>query len=104
MDNLGKIITGLGVLLVVIGLIIWAASDKLSWFGQLPGDIRIERPGFRFVRPHHHHAVAQRRGEFRDLVVWKIFPVNPRTSYVPYGKTTPPRYRVYAVVGNRPHR
>ena len=51
MDNFGKIITGLGMLLVVVGLIIWAASDKLSWFGQLPGDIRIERPGFRFYAP-----------------------------------------------------
>ena len=51
MDNLGKIITGLGVIFVIVGLIIWAASDKLSWFGQLPGDIRIERPGFRFYAP-----------------------------------------------------
>ena len=51
MDNLGKIITGLGVPLVVIGLILWAASDKLGWFGHLPGDIRVERPGFRFYAP-----------------------------------------------------
>jgi hypothetical protein len=38
-------------LLVVIGLIVWLAADKLSWFGRLPGDIAIERPGFRFYAP-----------------------------------------------------
>jgi hypothetical protein len=29
----------------------WLAADKLSWFGSLPGDIKIERPGFRFYAP-----------------------------------------------------
>jgi hypothetical protein len=51
MENLGKFIIGLGVLLVVIGLIVWLAADKLSWFGRLPGDIAIERPGLRFYAP-----------------------------------------------------
>jgi hypothetical protein len=39
----------LGVVLVVIGLLAWLGA--LSWFGRLPGDIRIERPGFRFYAP-----------------------------------------------------
>ena len=51
MENLGKFIIGLGVLLVVIGLVVWLAADKLSWFGRLPGDIAIERPGVRFYAP-----------------------------------------------------
>lgn len=51
MENLGKFIIGLGVLLVVIGLVVWLAADKLSWFGRLPGDIAIERPGLRFYAP-----------------------------------------------------
>jgi hypothetical protein len=46
MENLGKVIVGLGVVVVVAGLVLWFAGDKLSWFGRLPGDIRIERPGF----------------------------------------------------------
>jgi hypothetical protein len=32
-------------MLVIVGLILWFAGDKLNWFGRLPGDIRIERPG-----------------------------------------------------------
>lgn len=46
MENLGKVVVGLGVVVVVAGLVLWFAGDKLSWFGRLPGDIRIERPGF----------------------------------------------------------
>jgi hypothetical protein len=46
MASLGKAIVGIGVTLVIIGLCLWFFSDKLSWFGRLPGDIRIERPGF----------------------------------------------------------
>ena len=37
---------GIGATLIIIGLLFWFAGDKLSWFGRLPGDIRIERPGF----------------------------------------------------------
>lgn len=51
MENLGKVIVGLGVVLVIIGLAIWLLAGKLGWFGQLPGDIRIEREGFRFYAP-----------------------------------------------------
>ncbi len=46
MAPLGKIVVGLGIMLVVVGLILWFAGDKLNWFGRLPGDIRLERPGF----------------------------------------------------------
>jgi hypothetical protein len=46
MAPIGKAIVGIGAMLVIIGLIIWFAGDKLNWFGRLPGDIRIERPGF----------------------------------------------------------
>ena len=51
MENLGKIIVSLGVALVIIGLIIWLLGDKLGWFGQLPGDIHVQRPGFSFYMP-----------------------------------------------------
>ena len=46
MENLGKAIVGLVLVVVAAGLVMWFAGDKLSWFGRLPGDIRIERPGF----------------------------------------------------------
>jgi H+/Cl- antiporter ClcA len=50
-EHLGKIIVGVGVLLVVIGLLVWFAAEKVAWFGNLPGDIQIERPGFRIYIP-----------------------------------------------------
>jgi len=31
----------LGLGLVIVGVLVW--SGALSWFGRLPGDIRIER-------------------------------------------------------------
>jgi hypothetical protein len=37
----GPVLVALGVALVVVGLLVW--SGALSWFGRLPGDIRIER-------------------------------------------------------------
>jgi hypothetical protein len=51
MENLGKIIVGLGLILVVVGLAVWFLGDKLGWLGNLPGDIRVERPGFSFYMP-----------------------------------------------------
>jgi hypothetical protein len=50
-EHLGKIIVGGGVVLVAIGLLVWFAADKVAWFGNLPGDIQIERPGFRIYIP-----------------------------------------------------
>ena len=51
MVTIGKLIVGIGLILVVVGLVVWFAGDKLTWFGQLPGDIKVERPGFRFYAP-----------------------------------------------------
>lgn len=51
MENIGKIMVGLGLLLVLGGLAFWLLGDKLSWFGNLPGDIRVERPNFSFYMP-----------------------------------------------------
>lgn len=41
------ILAGLG--LVVVGFLVWLGA--FSWFGRLPGDIRIERPGYVFYAP-----------------------------------------------------
>jgi len=37
----GLLLVALGLGLVVLGLLVW--SGALSWFGRLPGDIRVER-------------------------------------------------------------
>ena len=46
MENTGKIIAAVGVLLVFVGLTIWLLGDKLGWFGRLPGDIRFQTENF----------------------------------------------------------
>lgn len=48
---MGKILMAGGAILVVIGFIVWLGGDKFKWFGRLPGDIRIRRPGFSFYMP-----------------------------------------------------
>ena len=45
----GTILIALGVGLILVGLLIWSGS--LSWFGRLPGDIRIERETVRVLIP-----------------------------------------------------
>lgn len=47
----GKFIVLIGILIVVAGLIIMLFGNKLSWIGNLPGDIRIERGNTRFYFP-----------------------------------------------------
>jgi hypothetical protein len=47
----GKYIIAIGVLIVVVGLLIYFFQDKLHWIGRLPGDIRIEKENFRFYFP-----------------------------------------------------
>jgi hypothetical protein len=45
----GTILIALGVGLILVGLLLWSGS--LSWFGRLPGDIRIERETVRIYVP-----------------------------------------------------
>jgi hypothetical protein len=45
----GLLVVFAGLFLVVLGLIIWTGA--LSWFGRLPGDFRIERPGVLVYAP-----------------------------------------------------
>lgn len=47
----GKWIIAAGVIIVIIGMLIYFFYDKLNWLGKLPGDIRIERENFRFYFP-----------------------------------------------------
>lgn len=49
MHDAGKWIIAAGAVLIVIGLL--TQTGALSWFGRLPGDIRIERPNSSFYFP-----------------------------------------------------
>lgn len=49
MEGVGKWLILGGIALVLLGLL--AQAGLLAWFGRLPGDIRVERPGFTFYFP-----------------------------------------------------
>lgn len=50
MEFLGRSLMIAGAALLVVGLALYL-SPSLPLLGRLPGDIRIERPGFRFYFP-----------------------------------------------------
>jgi hypothetical protein len=47
----GKFIVLIGVVIVVVGLIVYFFHDKLDWIGRLPGDINFKKNNFRFYFP-----------------------------------------------------
>ena len=49
MSSPGPVLVAAGVVLILVGLLAW--SGGLSWFGRLPGDIRIERESVRIYVP-----------------------------------------------------
>ncbi len=49
MGDLGRWLVIAGIALILIGLLV--QTGVLSWFGRLPGDIRIERPNASFYFP-----------------------------------------------------
>ena len=54
MADLGKILIGFGIVVVVLGGILWLAghfSGKVPWLGRLPGDIYVERGSWRLYFP-----------------------------------------------------
>lgn len=50
LGTIGKFLMIAGLSLVVLGGLIWLLS-KVNFLGHLPGDIRIERPGFTCLIP-----------------------------------------------------
>ncbi|NOX63959.1 MAG: DUF2905 domain-containing protein [Chloroflexi bacterium] len=48
-QQIGLLIIGVGAALILLGLLVWAGG--FSWFGRLPGDIRIERENVRVYIP-----------------------------------------------------
>ncbi|HEX3385129.1 MAG TPA: DUF2905 domain-containing protein [Mucilaginibacter sp.] len=50
-SQIGKYLMLIGGVLLVSGIIIYFFGGNLKWLGHLPGDIRIERPNFRFYFP-----------------------------------------------------
>ena len=54
MSDLGKILIGFGVLMIVVGGVLLLAGNllgKVPWLGRLPGDIHVERGNWSFYFP-----------------------------------------------------
>ncbi|RKH82523.1 DUF2905 domain-containing protein [Corallococcus sp. AB045] len=49
MKSVGLMLVVVGLGLAVVGLLVWAGA--FSWFGRLPGDIRVERGNTRVYAP-----------------------------------------------------
>lgn len=47
--GIGVVIVGIGLLVVLIGVLTYLGA--LSWFGRLPGDIRVERESVHIYVP-----------------------------------------------------
>jgi len=52
--DLGKILLGVGLVMVLLGgflLLVSNFSGKVPWLGRMPGDLYIERGSWRFYFP-----------------------------------------------------
>lgn len=50
LETIGKFLVVAGGVLILLGGLLWLLS-KVPFLGHLPGDIRIERPGFTCLIP-----------------------------------------------------
>ena len=49
--QIGKMLLVIGFVVMLVGAAFNWAPWLITWFGRLPGDIRVEREGFRFYCP-----------------------------------------------------
>jgi hypothetical protein len=50
MNDLGKMLVVMGLLLVAVGVVLWSGIGK-GWLGRLPGDIHYTKGNFSFHFP-----------------------------------------------------
>jgi hypothetical protein len=51
MEQIGKALIIIGIILVIAGAVVYFAGNKLNWLGHLPGDINIVRENVRIFIP-----------------------------------------------------
>ena len=47
----GKYVIVAGILLILVGVVIYVGGNRLNFLGRLPGDIRYEKENFKFYFP-----------------------------------------------------
>ena len=72
-SEMGKWVIGIGVVIILVGIIIYFFHDKLNWVGHLPGDIRIEKENFRFYFPITTMILLSLFGTFIIWLIRKFF-------------------------------
>ena len=50
-QSIGRLLLLIGGVVFLTGIVFYFLGDRLKWLGNLPGDIRIERDGFKFYFP-----------------------------------------------------
>lgn len=50
-SSFGKNLIIAGIMVVILGIVIYFFGNKMGWIGHLPGDIRVEKENFRLFVP-----------------------------------------------------
>ena len=50
-QNIGKYLVVAGIVILITGLLVYFFFFFMHWIGRLPGDIRVEKPNFKFYFP-----------------------------------------------------
>ncbi len=50
LETIGKWLVAIGAAMLLLGGLVWLLS-RIPFLGRLPGDVRIERPGFTCLVP-----------------------------------------------------
>jgi len=51
MQEVGKLVLIIGVVLMAAGALLWRFPGLFGWFGKLPGDISVQKGSFSFYFP-----------------------------------------------------
>ena len=66
MNDLGKLMVIMGILLAAVGSLLWSGFGK-DWLGRLPGDIHYNKGDFSF---HFPLATCLILSAFLTLILW----------------------------------
>jgi hypothetical protein len=74
MDSIGRVLIGVGIALVLLGGALVLGAHWGVPLGRLPGDLRIERPGFRLYLPITTCLLVSGALSLLSWLISKLFP------------------------------